>query len=133
MRVRTPSGPTMIEWDSDYNLVLSPGTSRVVTSFPDDMFVSGFATDSDTLAGTALETVEEVGAGSVTVFGFEPNFRAIADGSAVLLRTAVLGTPTGSVPFTVRTAPSKQRPSDALELSRPHAWRVAHELGRSRR
>ena len=133
MRVRTPSGSTMIEWDSDYNLVLSPGTSRVVTSFPDDMFVSGFATDSDTLAGTALETVEEVGAGSVTVFGFEPNFRAIADGSAVLLRTAVLGTPTGSVPFTVRTAPSKQRPSDALELSRPHAWRVAHELGRSRR
>jgi len=133
MRVRTPSGSTMIEWDSDYNLVLSPGTSRVVTSFPADMFVSGFATDSDTLAGTALETVEEVGAGSVTVFGFEPNFRAIADGSAVLLRTAVLGTPTGSVPFTVRTAQSKQRPSDALDLSRPHAWRVAHELGRSRR
>ncbi|MCB0906374.1 MAG: hypothetical protein KDB63_04565 [Nocardioidaceae bacterium] len=133
MRVLTPGGTTMIEWDSDYNLVLDPGTARVVTSFPAEMFVSGFATDSDTLAGTALETVEDVGAGSVTVFGFEPNFRAIADGSAALLRTAILRTPSGSVPFTSRVAPSKQRASNALDLSRPHAFRVAHELGRSRR
>lgn len=133
MRVLTPGGTTMIEWDSDYNLVLDPGTARVVTSFPADMFVSGFATDSDTLAGTALETVEDVGAGSVTVFGFEPNFRAIADGSAALLRTAILRTPPGSVTFARRVSSGKQRPSDALDLSRPHAFRVAHELGRSRR
>ena len=34
MRIRTPHGPNEIEWDSDYNLVLSPGSARVVGSFP---------------------------------------------------------------------------------------------------
>ena len=106
MRIRTPHGPNEIEWDSDYNLVLAPGAARVVGSFPQRMFVSGFATKTKTLAGTALETVEKVGRGSVTVFGYEPNFRAVADGSARLLRQAILRTPTGSVPSTTpaRTA-----------------------------
>jgi hypothetical protein len=98
MRIRTPHGLNMIEWDSDYNLVLEPGTARTVSAFPQRMYVSGFATESDSLAGTALETVEKVGRGSVTVFGYEPNFRAVADGSARLLREAILGTPTGSLP-----------------------------------
>ncbi|MEP9364559.1 M14 family zinc carboxypeptidase [Nocardioides sp. CN2-186] len=98
MRIRTPGGPNYIEWDSDYNLVLAPGDARVVGAFPRDMFVSGFAAKARALAGTALETVEKHGRGSVTVFGYEPNFRAVADGSARLLRKAILGTPTGSVP-----------------------------------
>ena len=38
--------------------------------------------------------------GTVTVFGYEPNFRAVADGSARLLRAAILHTPIGSVPWT---------------------------------
>ncbi len=100
MRIRTPDGRNMIEWDSDYNLVLTPGDARVVGAFPQRMFVSGFATESDSLAGTALETVETLGRGSVTVFGYEPNFRAVADGSARLLREAILGTPAGSVSST---------------------------------
>jgi hypothetical protein len=87
----------MIEWDSDYNLVLDPGDARTVGAFPQRMFVSGFGTKSGSLAGTALETVEKHGHGSVTVFGYEPNFRAIADGSAQLLRRAILRTPRGSV------------------------------------
>ena len=82
MRIRTPHGRNEIEWDSDYNLVLAPGTARVVGSFPKRMFVSGFGAKLKALAGTALETVEKVGSGSVTVFGYEPNFRAVADGSA---------------------------------------------------
>ncbi len=97
MRVRTPHGRTMIEWDSDYNLVLEPGAARTVGAFPQRMFVSGFAKKSGSLAGTALQTVEKHGRGTVTVFGYEPNFRAIADGSAKLLRKAILRTPTGSV------------------------------------
>jgi hypothetical protein len=131
MRIRTPRGPSMIEWDSDYNLVLAPGDARVVGAFPASMFVSGFATKTGTLAGTALETVEDVGRGSVTVFGYEPNFRAIADGSAGLLRLAILGTPTGSVPSTTPTTlsgkPRHERPSDVLDLAHSRAWRLAHE------
>lgn len=97
MRIRTPHGLTMIEWDSDYNLVLEPGSARTVGAFPQRMFVSGFAKRSGSIAGTALETVEKRGGGSVTVFGYEPNFRAVADGSAQLLRKAILRTPRGSL------------------------------------
>jgi hypothetical protein len=130
MRIRTPRGPNEIEWDSDYNLVLAPGAARVVGAFPHRMFVSGFATKADALAGTALQTVERLGLGSVTVFGYEPNFRAVADGSARLLRRAILRTPTGSVPSTAssRTPPSL-RPSVVLGLAHSRAWRLAHEDG----
>jgi hypothetical protein len=132
MRIRTPQGRNEIEWDSDYNLVLAPGTARVVGSFPRRMFVSGFATRSKSLAGTALETVERLGRGSVTVFGYEPNFRAVADGSARLLRQAILRTPPGSVPSTTpRTmssrAPSNTPPSVVLGLAHTRAWRLAHD------
>ena len=110
-----------------------PGTARVVGAFPQRMYVSGFATESDSLAGTALETVESHGRGSVTVFGYEPNFRAVADGSARLLREAILGTPIGSVPSTtpqtasLTTARSAQR-SDVLALARTRAWRLEHDV-----
>jgi hypothetical protein len=132
MRIRTPRGPNEIEWDSDYNLVLAPGDgARVVGAFPNRMFVSGFATKPETLAGTALETVEKVGDGSVTVFGYEPNFRAIADGSARLLRQAILRSPTGSVPSTTpRTVGSMRHgvgPSVMLRLGHTRAWRLAHD------
>ncbi len=132
MRVRTPDGANEIEWDSDYNLVLAPGSARVVSSFPRIMYVSGFATDSETLAGTALETVENVGSGSVTVFGYEPNFRAVADGSARLLREAILGTPTGSVPWSLPKTTSlavaqRAQLSAVLGITRTPASRVAHD------
>jgi hypothetical protein len=128
MRIRTPQGPNEIEWDSDYNLVLEPGDARVVGAFPKHMFVSGFATKAKTLAGTALETVEKRGRGSVTVFGYEPNFRAVADGSARLLREAILRTTTGSVPSTKASATiRKLQPSHVLSLAHTRAWRLIHE------
>jgi len=132
MRIRTPRGPNMIEWDSDYNLALTPGTARVVGAFPQRMFVSGFATKVHTLAGTPLETVENHGQGSVTVFAYEPNFRAVADGSARLLREAILQTPTGSVPATVpamakRSSVARVAPSAVLGLGHSRAWRMAHD------
>ncbi|MBZ5738827.1 M14 family zinc carboxypeptidase [Nocardioides mangrovi] len=132
MRIRTPHGPTMIEWDSDYNLVLHPGKARVVGAFPQDMFVSGFAQKSGALAGTAAQTVERHGRGSVTVFGYEPNFRAVADGSAWLLRKAILGTPTGSLrtssTVSARVSARVVNPEDVLSLGRTRAWRLGHEL-----
>ena len=132
MRIRTPHGLNEIEWDSDYNLVLKPGTARVVGAFPHRMFISGFATKPKTLAGTALETVEKHGRGTVTMFGYEPNFRAVADGSARLLREAILHTPIGSVPWTTsrttaRMTTQHMRRSVVLGLGHTRAWRLAHD------
>jgi hypothetical protein len=129
MRIRTPQGRNETEWDSDYNLVLAPGDARVVAAFPHHMYISGFATKPGTLAGTALETVEKVGDGSVTVFGVEPNFRAVADGSARLLRRAILGTPRGSVPYTAPPTRSSRSapPTAVLRLAHTRAWRLAHD------
>ena len=84
-----------------------------------------------------LETVETFGSGSVTVFGYEPNFRAVADGSARLLREAILGTPTGSVPWTSRRRrpPSRllgARSGSATARPRPHArgaWSTTRREG----
>jgi hypothetical protein len=132
MRIRTPGAPTMIEWDSDYNLVLSPTPdSRVLGAFPDDMFVSGFGTQTDTLADTVLQTTEDVGDGSVTVFGYEPNFRAVVEGSAALLRDAILRTPTGSLPAPASARAKQQglHGPAALKLSHSLTYRQAHEKG----
>lgn len=129
MRIRTPHRTTMTEWDSDYNLVLTPGDARVVAAFPDQMFVSGFATRIRSLAGTVLATVEKVGDGSVTVMGYEPNFRAVADGSARLLKKAILRTVTGSVVVTPPRGTPRTSPADALRLTHSRAWRFAHENG----
>ena len=68
----------------------------------------------------------------MTVFGYEPNFRAVADGSARLLRDAILRTPAGSVPSrTVHTRPSRTHrrvgPTTVLDLAHGRAWRLAHE------
>lgn len=133
MRIRTPRGRNEIEWDSDYNLDLAPGTARVVASFPQDMYVSGFATKPGSLAGTPLETVEKVGDGSVTLFAFEPNFRAVADGSARLLRQAVLRTPPGSVPYAASArSPRRLSAAKVLALGHGRAWRLAHDDGEGR-
>jgi hypothetical protein len=124
MRIRTPHGPNEIEWDSDYNLALTPGVARVVSAFPHRMFVSGFTTKPNSLAGTPLETVEKVGVGSVTVFGYEPNFRAVADGSARLLRQAILDAHRlGALDDTQNGAQQDAAPPAALGRAepRPHA------------
>jgi hypothetical protein len=104
MRIPTPHGPNEIMWDSDYGLQMTPGDARVIAAFPHHMFVSGYAQDAGTLAGTPAEAVDDVGAGSVTVFGYEPNFRAFSDGSARMLRDAILHTPAGSVPANAQSA-----------------------------
>lgn len=129
MRIRDPQGPNEIMWSNDYDLQLTPNAARVVAGFPQHMFVSGFAKNADTLAGTAVEAVDAVGAGSTTVFGFEPNFRAYADGSARLLRSAILRTPTGSV--AAAGAASASQPvysgTAALRLAQLPSERFAHE------
>lgn len=68
--------------------------ASVVAAFPPadsaDWFMSGYAEGAEELGGTAAVVDEPVGAGRAIVFSFEPNFRAYTDGTAALLRNAVL-------------------------------------------
>lgn len=128
MRINTPQGTNEIMWDGDYGLEMTPGDAQVLAAFTPRMFVSGFAKHAATLAGTPVEAVDRWGAGSVTVFGFEPNFRAFTDGSARLVRSAILRTPTGSVPYAapVEAGPVFSGPS-ALQLGNLPSERLAHD------
>lgn len=74
--------------------IMKVGRGEVLASYPaadsPDWFVSGYAEGVSEIAGSAAVIDEQVGQGHVTVFSFEPNFRAFTDGSATLLRNAVL-------------------------------------------
>lgn len=124
MRIRDPQGLNEIMWDDSYNLELSPNDAKVVAAFTQQMFVSGFARHAETLAGTPVEAVDTVDAGSTTVFGFEPNFRAYSDGSARLLLHAILQTPSDSVPYRTPTAGP---PVEPLSLGHTSAEHLATE------
>jgi len=125
LRIATPRGSNEIMWDSYDGVQLSAGDSRVVAAFPRHMFVSGYASGAATLAGTPVEAVDEVGKGSVTVFSFEPNFRAFTDGSARMLLSAIEGTPTGRVRATaVAPLSPVYSGTDALGLARPPGERL---------
>jgi hypothetical protein len=56
-----------------------------------DWFVSGFAEGEEQLGGKAAVIDETYGDGRVVLFGFDPNYRAFTDGTAKLLRNALLG------------------------------------------
>jgi hypothetical protein len=126
MRISTPSGSNEIMWDSSYGLSMRPGAARVVAAFPARMFVSGYAKEAATLARSPVEAVDDVGSGSVTVFTFEPNFRAFTDGSARLMRCAMLHTPRGSVPASVPRQAAYSGIA-ALRLAQPPARRLAYD------
>lgn len=69
--------------------------SGVVASYPrvdsPGWFVSGFEKDGTELGGTAAVVDQPVGKGRSVLFAAEPNFRAFSDGTAKLLRNAILG------------------------------------------
>jgi hypothetical protein len=124
LSLNAPRANTWALWD-DSDAQMSPGGAAVITSFPASPFVSGYAEDTDTLAGSAVEAVDRVGAGSTTVFSIEPNFRGYSDGTAELLLDAVKGTPGESA----RVAPrplAAEAPS-VLGLTRSTADHVADE------
>ena len=72
----------------------APGAT-IPLRYPDagssDFFVSGQADGAAALGGRPAATDERVGSGRVVAFGFDPNFRAFADGTEKLLRNAVFG------------------------------------------
>ena len=82
MRIRTPQGPNEIEWDSDYNLVLAPGDCPGGRRLPPAHVRLRLRHRIRHPRRHRPGDRRDVGGGSVTVFGYEPNFRAVADGSA---------------------------------------------------
>ncbi|MFG1999493.1 M14 family zinc carboxypeptidase [Spirillospora sp. NPDC048911] len=79
-----------------YDVVMKQSDpAKVAVSYPavnsPDWFVSGFEKGSAELGGTAAAVDEKVGKGRSVLFGGEPNFRAFSDGTAKLLRNAILG------------------------------------------
>ncbi|KAB2341767.1 M14 family zinc carboxypeptidase [Actinomadura rudentiformis] len=79
-----------------YDVVMrQPDPAKVAVAYPaadsPDWFVSGFERGAAELGGTAAVVDEPVGRGRAVLFGGEPNFRAFSDGTAKLLRNAILG------------------------------------------
>ncbi|GAA4010885.1 hypothetical protein GCM10022247_36430 [Allokutzneria multivorans] len=95
------SGLPSTTWHlNDSNLVLrAANPAFAVASYPPhgspDWFVSGHEVGASELGGTAVLTDEPFGAGRVTLFSGEPNFRAFTDGMARLLRNAVVRSSVG--------------------------------------
>ena len=98
----------------DARYVLSSGAGATIPlRYPDagssDFFVSGQADGASALGGRPAATDERVGRGRVVAFGFDPNFRAFADGTEKLLRNAVFGADPATARATAaRTAGSRR-------------------------
>ena len=124
LSINSPYPHNYALWE-DYDGQLSANGAAVVASFPDHPFVSGYAEKPDTLAGSAIEAVDRVGDGSVTVFSVEPNFRAYTDGTTKLLRDAMLATPTA--PAAVAAQAQRSTSPPARPLVHTPAQHLAHE------
>lgn len=95
--------------------IMTAGNGEVVLSYPAptsaDWAVSGFGQGIDEIGGSAALIDEQVGQGRVTAFSFEPNFRGFTDGTASLVRNAIIDS-RGTLPRMVQrpaTAAQKQR------------------------
>ena len=133
--MNAPYPDTYALW-SDYDAQMGANGAAVVASFPAKPFVSGYAEKANTLAGSAVEAVNRVGTGSVTVFSIEPNQRGYTDGTARLLLDALLGTPTPDPATTTAAAAVATAEGNATPTGMPYrvtsADRQAHEeSGRS--
>lgn len=74
--------------------IMTAGAGEIVLSYPKsdsaDWSVSGYAKGIEEIAGSAALIDEQVGQGRVTAFSFEPNFRAFTDGTAGIVRNAII-------------------------------------------
>lgn len=92
LSINSPYPHNYALWE-DYDGQMAANGAAVVASFPAQPFTSGYIEKPNTLAGSAIEAVNRVGSGSVTVFSLEPNLRAYTDGTAKLLLDAIYATP----------------------------------------
>lgn len=129
LSINAPYAHDYALWE-DYDKQMSGNGAAVIASFPAKPFVSGYAQQAATLAGSAVEAVNRVGGGSVTVFSLEPNFRAYTDGTAKLLFDALLATPGAAAKLAPREA-APENPA-ALAFGPTSAQHLSHdEAGRS--
>jgi hypothetical protein len=79
----------------DARYIMRAEGSRAVMRYPEagseDFFVSGHADGAEALGGTAAAVDERFGSGRVVAFNFDPNFRALTDGTQRMLRNAMFG------------------------------------------
>jgi hypothetical protein len=87
-----------------------------------DFFLSGYGEGVERLGGTAAVVDEAVGQGRVVAFASDPNYRAFTEGSAKLLRNAILGPD----PQRAARARASRAGSPALEASAARARRTLH-------
>jgi hypothetical protein len=109
-------------WDSRY--VMQANGAAAPVRFPAaatrDFFVSGYADGAEALGGTAAVVDEPVGDGRTVAFGFEPNFRAFTDGTARILRNAILGAEPASFEDAANEPVATAARAAARELEAPH-------------
>ena len=124
----------------DARYVLSSGAGATIPlRYPDagssDFFVSGQADGAAALGGRPAATDERVGSGRVVAFGFDPNFRAFADGTEKLLRNAVFGADPATARATaarVRTASTRRAVRSTRRLTRRQGPAAARRAGARR-
>ncbi|WP_034521246.1 M14 family zinc carboxypeptidase [Actinomadura rifamycini] len=117
---------------TSYDAVMR-ASSGVVVRYPEsgspDWFVSGYQRGGEELGGTAAVVDQPVGAGRSVLFAAEPNFRAFTDGTAGLLRNAILGPdPEGAARPRAAAAAEASRSAAALP-DREAAIRVSVRAG----
>ena len=98
----------------DARYVLTSGAGAgIPLRYPDagssDFFVSGQADGAAALGGRPAATDERVGSGRVVAFGFDPNYRAFADGTEKLLRNAMFGADPATARASAARAASTRR------------------------
>ena len=108
----------------EYDFVWTAGRRVSPVRFPaagdPDWFVSGFAEGEEQLYGRTAVVDERVGNGRVTLFGFDPNYRAFTGGTQQLLLNAITGpAPSGAASAQARVAQTEPSvaASDRLVIS----------------
>ncbi|MCI2418833.1 M14 family metallopeptidase [Saccharopolyspora sp. K220] len=106
-------GPTawaMYEYDSVWSAPAESSVAQFPAAGDPDWYISGFAEGADQLHGKSAVVDENVGAGRVVLFGFDPNYRAFTNGTAKLLLNAITGPKAANAP---------------QAAAAPGAWQVA--------
>lgn len=106
----------MVEYDLVWTAPAGAAPVRFPAAGDPDWFVSGFAEGEEQLYGTTAVVDQPAGDGRVVLFGFDPNYRAFTDGTAKILRNALLGRNPGG-PGAPAAAPRAKRAADVVPAS----------------
>lgn len=132
-RIGTGVGATAWQLNASDRVMRASDPSHVAVAYPQasspDWFVSGFQSGAEQeLSGTAAVLDEPVGQGRAVVFAGDPLFRAFTDGTAALVRNAILGARPAPAAAGVgsgdRAAAEQRARTAALSLTDGHPLRL---------